>query len=85
MNVEKKQEMQPLADDELDVVTGGAKTTVEIDDKKMAYGGMLMEVEGEMVILENDGDKGYKCTVNGKEYSFSNAEIEEMLRQQLQG
>ena len=83
--MEKKQGIQPLADDSLDVVAGGAKTTVEIDDTKMAYGGMKMEVEGEMVILENDGDKGYRCTVNGKEYSFSNAEIEEMLRQQLQG
>ena len=83
--MEKKQGIQPLADDSLDVVAGGAKTTVEIDDTKMAYGGMKMEVEGEMVVLENDGDKGYKCTVNGKEYRFSDAEIEEMLRESLLG
>ena len=83
--MEKKQEMQPLADDSLDVVAGGAKTIVVIDDTKTASGGLRMEIEGEMVTLENDGDNGYKCTVNGKEYRFSDAEIEEMLRQRMQG
>lgn len=60
-----------------------AKTTVSIDDTKMASGGMKMEVEGEMVTLQNDGDKGFKCTVNGKEYKFSNEEIAAMLHEQL--
>ena len=83
--METKQEMHSLADDELGLVTGGAKTTVEIDDTKMASGTMRLEVEGEMVTLENDGDGGYRCTVNGKEYRFTDAEIAEMLRQQLYG
>lgn len=60
-----------------------AKTTVSIDDTKMASGGMKMEVEGEMVTLQNDGDRGFKCTVNGKEYKFSNEEIAAMLHEQL--
>lgn len=62
-----------------------AKTMVAIDDTKMASGGMKMEVEGEMVTLQNDGNEGFKCTVNGKEYKFSNDEIAAMLHEQLKG
>ena len=42
-----------------------------------------MEVEGEEVMLENDGNSGFKCTVNGKDYRFSNEEIAAMLHEQL--
>lgn len=77
--MEKKQ----MSDDALDKVTGGAKTTVEIDDTKMSSGGMKMEIEGETVTLYNDGESSFKCTVNGKEYRFTNDEIAEMLRQRL--
>ena len=59
-----------------------AKTMVAIDDTKMASGGMKMEVAGELVTLQNDG-KGFKCTVNGKEYKFSDDEIAAMLHEQL--
>lgn len=81
--MKKEPEFQQLADDALDVVYGGAKTHVAVDDSKMAESGMKLEVEGVEVMLVNDGDNGYKCTVNGKEYRFSNAEIEELLRRQL--
>ena len=60
-----------------------AKTMVAIDDTKMSSGGMKMEVEGEEVMLENDGDSGFKCHVNGNEYRFSNEEIAAMLHDQL--
>lgn len=60
-----------------------AKTMVAIDDTKMSSGGMKMEVEGEEVVLENDGNSGFKCNVNGKEYRFSNEEIAAMLHEQL--
>lgn len=60
-----------------------AKTQVTIDDTKLSSGGMKMEVEGEMVTLENDGNSGFKCHVNGKEYKFSNEEIANMLHEQL--
>ena len=61
-----------------------AKTMVAIDDTKMASGGMKMEVEGEMVTLQNDEENGgFKCTVGGKEYRFSDAEIAAMLHDQL--
>jgi YHS domain-containing protein len=60
-----------------------AKTMVAIDDTKMSSGGMKMEVEGEEVVLENDGNSGFKCNVNGKEYKFSNEEIAAMLHEQL--
>lgn len=79
----KEQGFRQLTDDALGIVNGGAKTIVEVDDTKTASGGMKLEVEGEEVFLINDGDKGFRCTVNGKEYRFSLAEIEEMLRQQL--
>lgn len=83
--MEKKQEIQALADDALNIVTGGAKTTVEIDDTKMAHGSMCVEIEGETVTLVNDGESGYKGTVNGKEYRFTDAEVAEMLRQMMGG
>ncbi len=65
-----------------------AKTVVTIEDTKSAAGGkgeggMKMEVEGEMVTLQNDENGGFKCTVNGKEYHFSDAEIATMLHDQL--
>ena len=60
-----------------------AKTQVTIDDTKLSSGGMKMEVEGEEVMLENDGNSGFKCTVNGKDYRFSNEEIAAMLHEQL--
>ena len=64
-----------------------AKTVVTIEDTKSAAGGksggMRMEVDGEMVELENDSNGGFKCTVNNKEYHFSDAEIANMLHEQL--
>jgi|GEM_PF-3920225 len=60
-----------------------AKTQVTIDDTKLSSGGMKMEVEGEMVTLQNDGDHAFKCEVNGKEYKFSDDEIAAMLHDQL--
>lgn len=60
-----------------------AKTMVSIDDTKMSSGGMQMEVDGEMVTLQNAAEGGFKCTVNGKEYKFTDAEIADMLHEQL--
>ena len=64
-----------------------AKTVVTIEDTKSAAGGegkgMKMEVEGELVTLQNDEKGGFKCTVNGKEFHFSDAEIATMLHDQL--
>lgn len=83
--MEKEQGFRLLTDEGLDIVTGGAKTMVEVDDTKMAQGGLKMEIEGEEVILQNDDDKGFYCVVNGKEYRFTNDEIMEMLHRQLNG
>ena len=61
-----------------------AKTQVTIDDTKLSSGGMKMEVEGEEVTLQNDEENGgFKCTVNGKIYRFSDKEIASMLHDQL--
>ena len=82
--MDKKQDSRPLEDNALDLVHGGAKSLVEVDDTKMASGSMTLEIEGETVILVNDGDHGFRCTVNGKEYRFTDAEIAQMLKEQLQ-
>ena len=60
-----------------------AKTMLAIDDTKMSSGGMKMEIDGEEVLLENDGDHAFKCNVRGKKYRFSDEEIAAMLHDQL--
>ena len=69
--------------EELKNVTGGAKTIIMVDDTQPTQGGLKMLIEGEWVILSDDGKGCFYCTLNGKEYRFTYDEIAEMLHQQL--
>ena len=69
--------------EELKNVTGGAKTDIMVDDTQPTQGGLKMLIEGEWVILSDDGEGCFYCTLNGKEYRFTYDEIAEMLHQQL--
>ncbi len=82
--MDKKQGYTQIAENALDIVNGGAKTIVNVDDTKPTEGGLKLMIDGELVTLYNDGDDGFYCFINGKEYKFSNAEIAEMLHEQLQ-
>ncbi len=72
-----------LTDNELKLVNGGAKTLDEADDTEMAHGGMKLIIDGEVVILYNDGDSGFRCTIHGIEYKFSNEEVAELLHENM--
>lgn len=69
--------------EQLEKVVGGDKTLIGIDDTKPITGPLVMEIEGEMVTLVDDGEGGFRGTINGKERWFSYDEIKEMLRIQL--
>ena len=81
--MEKEQKKLQLADQELDMVYGGAKTLVEIDDTEIPTGGLKIEIDGELVTLINDGDKGFYYVVHGKEYKLTNEEVANLLHEML--
>lgn len=72
-----------LTDEVLNIVSGGNKTLIGPDDSEPLQGGLRLMIDGEWVILYQDGPDGFKCTINGKEYRFSNAEVAELLHEQL--
>ena len=83
--MKKTQMPRRLTERELVPVNGGTKTVIAVDDTQPAQGGLRMYINGELVTLYPDGEGGFYCTVNGKEYRFTNAEIAEMLHRQLCG
>ena len=71
-----------LKDGALKTVNAGSKTEISVDDT-IIPSGFKIEIEGEMVTLIDDGNNGFTCTVNGKEYRFTYEEVAEMIRKQM--